>query len=102
MADSIPGFKAMKGKYQQHLNRIRIKDAKDLEFDFNDVDPAGSEALIKAITDVRKTGDGASAGTIDATKVNDTDVLDADPVEGLGDKASALPFTVKGRVRRAG
>ncbi|WP_446218354.1 hypothetical protein [Micromonospora sp. IBHARD004] len=94
MADSIPGFKAMKGKYQ-HLDRTRIKDAKELEFDFSDVDPGGSDALVKAITDVKATGEGAYAGTLDATKVTDTDVLDADTVKGLGDKAGALPFTAK-------
>ncbi|MEU5938345.1 hypothetical protein ABZ807_04005 [Micromonospora sp. NPDC047548] len=94
MADAIPAFKAMKGKYQ-HIDRAKVKDAKELEFDFADVDPAGSDALIKAVTDVKATGEGAYAGTIDATKATDSDVLDADTLKGLGDKAGALPFTAK-------
>ncbi|MEH0938918.1 hypothetical protein [Micromonospora psammae] len=94
MADAIPGAKQMKGKYQ-HLDRSKVKDAKELEFDFADVDPAGSEALTKAVTDVKKTGEGTYSGTIDGTKATDSDVLDADVVKGLGDKAAALPFTAK-------
>ncbi|MFI2665047.1 hypothetical protein [Micromonospora carbonacea] len=94
MVDAIPGAKERKGKYQ-HLDRSKIKDAKDLQFDFSDVDPAGSEALTKAVTDVRKTGEGTYEGTLDATKVTDSDVLDADIVKGLADKAGAVPFTAK-------
>ncbi|MFG2053585.1 hypothetical protein ACGFI9_06075 [Micromonospora sp. NPDC048930] len=94
MADSIPGFKEMKGKYQ-HLDRSKIKDAKNLNFDFTDVDPAGSDKMIAAITDVKKTGEGTYAGTIDATKATDSDVLDAEAVRALGDKAKAVPFTAK-------
>ncbi|MFJ6195202.1 hypothetical protein [Micromonospora sp. NPDC092111] len=94
MADSIPGFKAMKDKYQ-HLDRTKIKGAKDLEFDFADVDPAGSEALTKAVTDVKKTGEGTYAGTLDVSKASASDLLDEDMIKGLGDKATAVPFTAK-------
>ncbi|MFU8852147.1 hypothetical protein ACNAW0_14365 [Micromonospora sp. SL1-18] len=94
MADAIPGFKAMKGKYQ-HLDRSKIKDAKQLNFDFADVDPAGAEKMIKAITDVKQTGEGAYEGTFDATKAADSDLLDADTIKALGDKASGLPVTAK-------
>ncbi|MFE9688823.1 hypothetical protein [Micromonospora sp. NPDC005806] len=93
MAD-VPGFKEMKDKYQ-HLDRTKIKGAKELNFDFSDVDPAGSDKMINAITDVKKTGEGTYAGTIDATKATDSDVLDADTVKALGAKASSLPFTAK-------
>ncbi|GGR63062.1 hypothetical protein GCM10010169_01990 [Micromonospora fulviviridis] len=94
MADAIPGFKATKGKYQ-HLDRTRIKDAKELNFDFSDVDPAGSDKMIKAITDVKKTGEGSYEGTIDASKAADSDLLDAETVKALGTKATAVPFTAK-------
>lgn len=94
MADSVPGFKEMKDKYQ-HLDRSKIKDAKDLNFDFSDVDPAGSDKVIAAITDVKKTGEGTYEGTIDATKATDSDLLDAEVVSALGDKAKAVPFTAK-------
>ncbi|MFR9776305.1 hypothetical protein ACL02O_09600 [Micromonospora sp. MS34] len=94
MADSIPGFKEMKDKYQ-HLDRSKIKDADELNFDFADVDPAGSDKMIDAITDVKKTGEGTYAGTLDATKATDSDVLDAEAIKTLGDKAKAVPFTAK-------
>ncbi|MFG3686253.1 hypothetical protein [Micromonospora sp. NPDC047740] len=94
MADAVPGFKAMKGKYQ-HLDRSKIKDAKELNFDFTDVDPAGTDKMIKAITDVKQTGEGTYAGTIDATKASDSDLLDAETVKALGAQASAVPFTAK-------
>ena len=94
MADSVPAFKAMKGKYQ-HLDRSKLDGVKELNFDFADVDPAGAEKMINAITDVKQTGEGAYAGTIDATKATDSDLLDADTVKALGAGASAVPFTAK-------
>ncbi|MFU8870647.1 hypothetical protein [Micromonospora sp. SL4-19] len=94
MADSVPTFKAMKGKYQ-HLDRSKIKGTKELTFDFADVDPAGADKMINAITDVKQTGEGTYAGTLDATKATDSDLLDADTIKALGDKASAVPFTAK-------
>ncbi|MFI6231693.1 hypothetical protein ACIBCR_30790 [Micromonospora echinospora] len=93
MATAMPK-QATAGKYQ-HLDRSRIKGIDQLEFSFDDVDPAGSEALTKAITEVRKTGDGLYAGTIDATKATDSDMLDADVVKALAGQASAVPFTAK-------
>ncbi|SBT51918.1 hypothetical protein [Micromonospora auratinigra] len=94
MADSVPSLKAMKGKYQ-HLDRSRIKDAKNLNFDFSDVDPAGSDKMINAITEVKQTGEGTYAGTIDATRATESEVLDAQAVKALGEKAKAVPFTAK-------
>jgi hypothetical protein len=94
MADAVPALKTMKDKYQ-HLDRNKIKGAKNLNFDFSDVDPAGSDKMIAAITDVKKTGEGTYAGTIDATKAADSDLLDAETVTALGDKAKAVPFTAK-------
>ncbi|MFJ8576992.1 hypothetical protein [Micromonospora sp. NPDC093277] len=94
MAELVPGFKATKGKYQ-HLDRSKLDGVKELSFDFADVDPASSEKMIKAITDVKQTGDGTYAGTVDATKAADSDLLDEDTVKSLGAQASALPFTAK-------
>jgi hypothetical protein len=93
-ADSVPALKAMKDKYQ-HLDRSRLKNAKELDFDFADVDPAGSDKMIAAITDVKQTGEGAYAGTIDATKAADSDLLDEEMLKALGDQAKAVPFTAK-------
>ncbi|MFC0004592.1 hypothetical protein [Micromonospora siamensis] len=94
MGDSIPAFKAMKGKYQ-HLDRTRIKDADELSFDLEDVDPGDSDEMIKTISDVRKTGEGSYEGTLDVSKATDLDAIDAPTVKALGAKAAALPFTAK-------
>ncbi|MGW1060855.1 hypothetical protein [Micromonospora rubida] len=95
IADMFPELKDRnKGKYQ-HLDRTKVKGVKDLEFDFADVDPAGTAALTKAVTDVKKTGEATYGGTLDATKVTGSDLLDESTVEGLAEKASALPFTAK-------
>ncbi|SCL35903.1 hypothetical protein GA0074692_4213 [Micromonospora pallida] len=93
MATAMPE-QTTSGKYQ-HLDRTKIKGIDQLEFDFTDVDPAGSEALTKAITEVRKTGEGMYAGTLDLTKAADSDLLDANVVKALAGQASAVPFTAK-------
>ncbi|MFF5174412.1 hypothetical protein ACFY3U_17475 [Micromonospora sp. NPDC000089] len=92
MADSVPTLKAMKGKYQ-HLDRAKLKNGGELDFDFTDVDPAGSDKLLRTATEIRQTGPGAYAGTLDVTKLTDSDVLDADDVKKMGAKASVVPFT---------
>ncbi|MEU5944882.1 hypothetical protein ABZ793_04895 [Micromonospora sp. NPDC047465] len=94
MAEMIPEVNALKGKYQ-HLDRSKIKDVKDLQFDFVDVDPAGTKPLIEAITEVEKTGEGAYAGTVDGSKATDSDWFDADTLKELGGKAGAVPFTAQ-------
>ncbi len=94
LAASVPALAKMKDKYQ-HLDQSKVKDS-DLGINLSeDLDPAGSGALIKAITEVEKTGEGTYAGKIDGTAVSDADALDADLVKALGDQAKALPFTAK-------
>jgi hypothetical protein len=79
------------GKYL-HLDRSKIQND-DLKFDFNDVDPAGSELLVKAIVDVRKTDEGVYTGTLDLSKATDADLVDEETVKALGVQATKLPFT---------
>ncbi|SCE73812.1 hypothetical protein [Micromonospora mirobrigensis] len=94
MADSVPAFKEMKGKYQ-HLDRNRIKGGGELGFDLSDVDPGDSDAMIKTISEIRKTGEGSYEGTLDVSKATGLDAIDAPTVKALGAKAAAVPFTAK-------
>ncbi|MCM0678954.1 hypothetical protein NCC78_30435 [Micromonospora phytophila] len=94
MGDVIPGMAKMKDKYQ-HLDQSKVKDADALSLNMEDVDPAGTAALTKSMTDVQKTGEGAYAGKLDVSGVSDSAAIDADLVKALGAQAKSLPFTAK-------
>ncbi|MEV7329147.1 hypothetical protein [Micromonospora sp. NPDC093244] len=94
-ANSLPAIKQLNlGKYQ-HLDQARIKGNKNLGFDFDKVDPAGSAVLTQGITEVRSTGTGAYAGTIDVTKAAEAGSLNAATIAALGTQAKTVPFTAK-------
>ncbi|MEU8327203.1 hypothetical protein [Micromonospora sp. NPDC048839] len=94
-ADSLPTIKQLNlGKYQ-HLDQSRIKGNRSLGFDFEKVDPAGSAVLTQGITEVRSTGTGAYAGTIDVTKAAEAGSLNAATIAALGTQAKTVPFTAK-------
>ncbi|MEV6812932.1 hypothetical protein [Micromonospora sp. NPDC051296] len=92
-ASSVPGRdKFNLGKYQ-HLDQSRIQGDRNLGFDFDQVDPAGSEVLTQAVTEVRRTGDGTYAGTIDVSKAADAGSIDPGLITALGAQANSVPFT---------
>ncbi|WFE33744.1 hypothetical protein [Micromonospora sp. WMMD975] len=94
-AAQIPGAKNINtGKYQ-HLDQNRIKGNRALGFDFEKVDPAGSAVLTKGVTEVRQTGDGAYAGTVDVSKAAEAGSLDPAMITALGAQAQSVPFTAK-------
>ncbi|MFF3866904.1 hypothetical protein [Micromonospora sp. NPDC001898] len=94
-AAKLPGVQNLNlGKYQ-HLDQSRIKGNRNLAFDFDKVDPAGSEVLTQGVTEVRQTGEGAYAGTIDVTKAAEAGSLNAELIKTLGQQARSLPFTAK-------
>ncbi|MEU8422528.1 hypothetical protein AB0C15_16805 [Micromonospora sp. NPDC048835] len=94
-ANSLPAIKQLNlGKYQ-HLDQTRIKGNRSLGFDFEKVDPAGSAVLTQGITEVRSTGTGAYAGTIDVTKAAEAGSLNAATIAALGTQAKTVPFTAK-------
>ncbi|MEV4494816.1 hypothetical protein C7C45_05705 [Micromonospora arborensis] len=94
-AKNLPAIKQLNlGKYQ-HLDQTRIKGNRSLGFDFEKVDPAGSAVLTQGITEVRSTGTGAYAGTIDVTKAAEAGSLNAATIAALGTQAKTVPFTAK-------
>ncbi|MGK5738364.1 hypothetical protein [Micromonospora sp. URMC 103] len=90
----IPGAAAMKDKYQ-HLDQSKVKDVRDLTLNMEDLDPGDSAMVLKGVTEVQKTGEGAYSGKVDVSGVTDADSLDADVIKALGAQAKSLPFTAK-------
>ncbi|MFI7575193.1 hypothetical protein [Micromonospora sp. NPDC049497] len=94
-ATSVPGVQKLNlGKYQ-HLDQTRIKGNRNLGFDFDQVDPAGSAVLTQGITEVRDTGAGTYAGALDVSKAADAGSVDPTVVTALGPQAKSVPFTAK-------
>ncbi|RZU73286.1 hypothetical protein EV384_1687 [Micromonospora kangleipakensis] len=94
-ASSVPGVQKLNlGKYQ-HLDQTRIKGNRALGFDFEKVDPAGSEVLTQGITEVRQTGDGMYAGTLDVSRAAEAGSVDPTVITALGAQAKSVPFTAK-------
>ncbi|SCL19144.1 hypothetical protein GA0070624_1691 [Micromonospora rhizosphaerae] len=94
-AGSIPGVQKLNlGKYQ-HLDQTRIKGNRSLGFGFDQVDPAGSDVLTQGITDVRQTGEGTYAGTLDVSKAAEAGSMDPAVITALGGQAKSVPFTAK-------
>jgi hypothetical protein len=91
----VPGLNQLNSGKYMHLDQTRTKDIKDLRFDFSNVDPAGSELLTKSVVDVKKTGEGSYAGTIDLSKAGEAAMIDKELVTALGVQANSLPFEAK-------
>jgi hypothetical protein len=80
----------MVGKTWMHIDASKLKAGST----FNQLqgdDPAGTQAMAKAVTNVVKTGNDFK-GTLDLTK---TPQYNKDSMKALGAKASAVPFTAK-------
>ncbi|MFC7548227.1 hypothetical protein [Plantactinospora sp. GCM10030261] len=91
-ATAAPGLDRFASDKYLHVDPARAQNIKDLRFDFNQVDPAGSEALTKAVVDVKSEGSGRYTGTIDLTKATEGAMADKRLVTALGSQASSLPF----------
>lgn len=93
--ENLPGAESFNSGKYQHLDRSKIKDIEDLQFNFDEVDPAGSALITNAIVDAEKTAEGEYTGTVDLTKATDAGLTDEETVKALGVEASKLPFTAK-------
>lgn len=77
------------GESWMHIDATKLKAGSS----FNQLqgnDPAGTQAMVKAMTDVQKTGANGYRGTLDLTK---TPQYNKDSMKAMGAKASAVPFT---------
>lgn len=55
-------------------------------------DPANSAVLFAAVVDARQQGVGRYTGTLDVTRAKEAEVLTAQQLTALGDRARSLPF----------
>lgn len=93
--ESVPGLGQLAtGKYH-HLDKTKIKGIAALDFDFQDVDPAGAAQLTQAVVDVQKTTADTFTGNIDLTKATDSRLVEQSVIENLGAQATKLPFEAK-------
>ncbi|WP_434742890.1 hypothetical protein [Micromonospora sp. SH-82] len=81
-------------KYQR-LDQTKIQNDRNLGFDFDKLDPAGSEVITQSMTEVRREGDGSYAGTIDLTKAAEAGSLDDGLVAQIGPEVRTVPFTAR-------
>ncbi|MEV4630993.1 hypothetical protein AB0J90_32475 [Micromonospora sp. NPDC049523] len=93
--ESVPGLGQLAtGKYH-HLDKTKIKGIAALDFDFQNVDPAGAAALTQAVVDVQKSGVDLFTGNIDLTKATDSRLAEQSVIKNLGAQATKLPFEAK-------
>ncbi|MEV4757656.1 hypothetical protein AB0J86_21440 [Micromonospora sp. NPDC049559] len=92
-AKSLPGAQQFISDKFLHLDKNKIKNAKNLRLDM--ADPAGSEQLTKAVVEVRQDSAGSFSGKIDLAKATGARLLDNIAVDGLPAQGSTVPFTAK-------
>ena len=110
---SFAGAKASDGLPKFPKKWMKVDPAKvksfdgDLEFG-DDTDPGWVGELVKAAADLTETAPGRYAGTTDLTKASgsssEADIVSAETLTALADKAKAVPFTatVDGQGRLTG
>jgi hypothetical protein len=74
-----------------HIDATKLKAGNSFN-QLQNNDPAGAQAMAKAMANVQKTGDRDFKGTLDLTK---TPQYNKDSLKAMGAKASAVPFTAK-------
>lgn len=86
------------------LDPAKIKDTKNnlpIGYD-GETDPGAAREIVEAAGGVQQTAPGHFAGTTDLTRQGEADIVDADRLTALGEKAKTVPFTAttdgKGRI----
>jgi hypothetical protein len=84
--------------------KLAKDSAEDLTYE-GETDPGFVSTLLTAGADLKETGKGTYAGTTDLTKSTEAEIVDADTLKALGEKAKAVPLEVtldaEGRVIKA-
>lgn len=88
--DGLTGLPKLPKKWLR-LDRSKVKDQEDVGFD--DPDPAGANALFRAIVAATESGAGTFTGTLDLTRATEAEIVDQAALDALGQQAKAVPFT---------
>ncbi|MGW4501734.1 hypothetical protein ACWENR_24375 [Micromonospora sp. NPDC004336] len=85
----ITGVAGMPKKWM-HMDATKLGKSGNLNL-MPEGDPGGAKQMIDSVVDVKKTGEGAFAGTLDYTRTKSEDKA----IQALGEKAKSVPFTAK-------
>lgn len=87
----IPGV--TKAGTWTHVDVSKLPEGANVGLRPGQIDPANTAELLKSTTDVRQTGAGAFAGTLDLTKAASVGGVDQQTITTWGDQAEDVPFT---------
>ncbi|GGQ39318.1 hypothetical protein [Couchioplanes azureus] len=80
------------GKTWMHIDAAKLSEGSSFNLSPNGDDPAGTQAMISALTEVERVGDTGFQGTLDLSK---SPRFKKGAMAGLGDKLTKIPFTAK-------
>ncbi|GAA0802420.1 hypothetical protein [Spirilliplanes yamanashiensis] len=75
-----------------HVDVARLPEGANVGLVPGRIDPTNTAELLSSTTDVRSTGPGSYAGTLDLTKAAGVAGVDKVMIDGYGQAASAIPF----------
>ncbi|WP_236718483.1 hypothetical protein [Actinoplanes sp. TFC3] len=87
----VPGI--TKAGTWTHVDVSRLPEGANIGLKPGQIDPANTAQLLTSTTDVRETGSGSYAGTLDLTKAAGVAGMDQKTISAWGDKAQNVPFT---------
>lgn len=76
-----------------HVDVSRLPEGANVGLRPGQIDPVNTAELLKSTTDVRQTGPGSFAGTIDLTSAAGIAGVDQKTITTYGDQAQDVPFT---------
>jgi hypothetical protein len=85
----ITGLPKLPPKWLE-LDTSKVDDPKDVRY--THPDPTGAVVLFDHIVDATETSQGAFKGTVDLAAAAEVEVVDAEALTALGEKAKAVPF----------
>ncbi|GAA4592653.1 hypothetical protein BJY16_000708 [Actinoplanes octamycinicus] len=86
----IPGV--TQGSTWTHLDMARLPDGANIGLKPGQIDPANTAELLRATTDVTRSGESSYAGTLDLTKAAGVAGISKVTVDGYGADAQRVPF----------
>jgi hypothetical protein len=85
----ITGLPKLPPKWLE-LDTSKVDEPDDVRY--THADPTGAVVLFDHIVDATETSQGAFKGTVDLSAAAEVEVVDADALAALGEKAKAVPF----------
>jgi hypothetical protein len=87
--EGVTGLPKLPAKWLQ-LDRSKVDKQEYVKY--THPDPTGAAVLFQHIVDATETSQGAFTGTVDLAAAAEAEVVDAETLTALGEKAKAVPF----------